>query len=54
MNRVIDYPNQVDSVLPADGRRPERPPTRYRSAGGFVKQACRVEGSVDALASGSQ
>jgi hypothetical protein len=43
MNRVVDYTNQVDSVLPADGRRPERPPIGYRSAGDFVKRRCGVE-----------
>lgn len=38
MNRVVDHTNQVDSVLSADGRRPERLPTGYLPAGAFVKQ----------------
>jgi len=30
MNRVVQRANQVDSVLSADGRRPERLGARYR------------------------
>jgi hypothetical protein len=47
MNRAIDDDNQVDSVLSADGRRPERPPTRYRATGARVKRGRQIHSSVD-------
>ncbi|MGH7909826.1 MAG: hypothetical protein ACRENW_08265, partial [Thermodesulfobacteriota bacterium] len=37
INRVVQQRNQVDSVLPADGRRPERLGSGYRPMGREVK-----------------
>jgi hypothetical protein len=49
MNRANHDDNQVDSVLSADGRRPERPLTRYRSRDAPVKRGRKTHRSVESV-----
>jgi hypothetical protein len=54
MNRVVQQRNQVDSVLPANGRRPARLETRIALGGQPVNWCARRERVGFSIASGER